>query len=206
VRAKLGPGRPSGRYRVRRAQRHGVGGGRSRGLVVVLAPRRAHGRPVLRGGGAHVGEGNIFSHGLLNRPAEPKPYPPHASSHYHQLRPIVGGATAGGDRETLEAVIGEAAARSHFPHPPLPASTPWLPAEEARAGGRRRRHGVHKPGERRGRTKAGPRARRCPPAPAAAQKGSRPPTTPRRWTWRTIRDPRTRRTPATGDALAVVHR
>jgi hypothetical protein len=100
-------------------------------------------------------KGNIFSHGLLNRPAEPKPYPPHASSHYHQLRPIVGGATAGGDRETLEAVIGEAAARSHFPHPPLPASTPWLPAEEARAGGRRRRHGVHKPGERRGRTKPG---------------------------------------------------
>jgi hypothetical protein len=67
VRAKLGPGRPSGRYRVRRAQRHGVGGGRSRGLVVVLAPRRAHGQPVLRGGGAHVGEGQH----LLARPAQP---------------------------------------------------------------------------------------------------------------------------------------
>jgi hypothetical protein len=72
-------------------------------------------------------KGNISSHGLLNRP-RPNKYPPAAPS---QLQAIGGGggAAAGGDRETLEAVVGEAAARSHFPQPSSLPATPWLPAD-----------------------------------------------------------------------------
>ncbi|CAL4940572.1 unnamed protein product [Urochloa decumbens] len=81
-------------------------------------------------------KGNISSHGLLNRPPPSKQYAPAAApSQSQQLHGIVGGGggtVAAGDRETLEAVVGEAAARSHFllsqhPQPPVqhPAA-PWL--------------------------------------------------------------------------------
>jgi hypothetical protein len=72
-------------------------------------------------------KGNISSHGLLNRPP-PNKYPPAAPS---QLQAIGGGGAtaASGDRETLEAVVGEAAARSHFPQPSSLPATPWLPAD-----------------------------------------------------------------------------
>ncbi|KAK8445469.1 hypothetical protein SEVIR_9G331800v4 [Setaria viridis] len=74
-------------------------------------------------------KGNISSHGLLNRPA-PSKYPPAAPSH---LQGIGGGAGAdgvAGDRETLEAVVGEAAARSHFlsQPPAVHHHAPWLGA------------------------------------------------------------------------------
>ncbi|KAL5230589.1 hypothetical protein ABZP36_029365 [Zizania latifolia] len=76
-------------------------------------------------------KGNISSHGLLNRPV-PK-YPP-ASSAPQQLQAIGGsgsggGSGGGGDRETLEAVVGEAAARSASSHLPQPVHVPaasWL--------------------------------------------------------------------------------
>ncbi|KAL5223986.1 hypothetical protein ABZP36_010625 [Zizania latifolia] len=59
-------------------------------------------------------KGNISSHGLLNRPV-PK-YPPASSSAPQHLHAIGGGGSGVGvgvgDRETLEAVVGEAAARS----------------------------------------------------------------------------------------------
>uniref|UniRef100_A0A0E0BDM0 BHLH domain-containing protein n=1 Tax=Oryza glumipatula TaxID=40148 RepID=A0A0E0BDM0_9ORYZ len=73
-------------------------------------------------------KGNISSHGLLlNRPAPPK-FPPH-----QQLQAAMGGGGGGGvvgDRETLEAVVGEAAARSssssHLAARARPVPAPWL--------------------------------------------------------------------------------
>ncbi|KAF0928689.1 hypothetical protein E2562_006113 [Oryza meyeriana var. granulata] len=70
-------------------------------------------------------KGNISSHGLLlNRPV-PK-YPPHQQ----QLQAIgaEGGGGRVGDRETLEAVVGEAVALSSSHHlaQPVPAAAPWL--------------------------------------------------------------------------------
>jgi len=67
-------------------------------------------------------KGNIFWQGLLNRPAPKYPAAP-APMH------AIGGV--GDHRETLEAVVGEAAARlssqstSHLGQP-LPAAAPWL--------------------------------------------------------------------------------
>jgi hypothetical protein len=77
-------------------------------------------------------KGNISSHGLLNRPAHNK-YPPAAAPSSAQLHAIAGGGGRGGgspsgDRETLEAVVGEAAARSHFLSQPAP---PWLIGADA---------------------------------------------------------------------------
>ncbi|KAG8092525.1 hypothetical protein GUJ93_ZPchr0012g21978 [Zizania palustris] len=78
-------------------------------------------------------KGNISSHGLLNRPV-PK-YPPASSSAPQHLHAIGGGGSGVGgvgvrDRETLEAVVGEAAARSlHLAHPVhVPAAPPCLGA------------------------------------------------------------------------------
>lgn len=71
-------------------------------------------------------KGNISSHGLLNRPNK---YPPAAAAS-QQLQPIGGSPPApGGDRETLEAVVSEAAARSHFPQQLQPWRGAPLPAD-----------------------------------------------------------------------------
>lgn len=78
-------------------------------------------------------KGNISSHGLLNRPPHNK-YPPAAAPSSAQLHAIAGGGggrgggSPSGDRETLEAVVGEAAARSHFLSQPAP---PWLIGADA---------------------------------------------------------------------------
>uniref|UniRef100_A0A0E0MAL5 BHLH domain-containing protein n=2 Tax=Oryza punctata TaxID=4537 RepID=A0A0E0MAL5_ORYPU len=75
-------------------------------------------------------KGNISSHGLLlNRPAPSKYHPPQ-----QQQQAAIGGGGGGGgvvgDRETLEAVVGEAAARSsssHLAARPMPVPVaPWL--------------------------------------------------------------------------------
>ena len=68
-------------------------------------------------------KGNISSHGLLNRPPPNKYHHQPAASH---LQDIGGGSGAAGDRETLEAVVGEAAARSHFLSPPAVRLAPWV--------------------------------------------------------------------------------
>ncbi|OEL30927.1 hypothetical protein BAE44_0008056 [Dichanthelium oligosanthes] len=67
-------------------------------------------------------KGSISSHGLLNRPA-PNKYPPAAAA--SQLEGIGGGGGGAGNRETLEAVVGEAAARPHFLSQPMHPA-PWL--------------------------------------------------------------------------------
>lgn len=69
-------------------------------------------------------KGNIFWQGLFNRSAPKYPAAPAPSSQMH----AIGG---GGDhRETLEAVVGEAAARlsshPHLPQPRVPTAAPWL--------------------------------------------------------------------------------
>jgi len=74
-------------------------------------------------------KGNISSHGLglLNRPVQHK-YPP-AAPPPSQLQAIGGGGGgSSGDRETLEAVVGEAAARSHFlsQAQPVQHPAPWV--------------------------------------------------------------------------------
>jgi hypothetical protein len=71
-------------------------------------------------------KGNISSHGLLNRPAPSKDAPAAPP----QLQGIGGGGGVAGDRETLEAVVGEAAAWSHFlSQPPVHHQAPsWLGA------------------------------------------------------------------------------
>ncbi|CAM0956227.1 unnamed protein product [Alopecurus aequalis] len=68
-------------------------------------------------------KGNIFWQGLLNRSAPKYPAAP-APSQIHAI------ANGGDHRETLEAVVGEAAARlssqSHLARPRVPAAAPWL--------------------------------------------------------------------------------
>lgn len=76
-------------------------------------------------------KGNISSHGLglLNRPAGQHKYPPAAGPPSSQLHAMGGGGSSAGDRETLEAVVGEAAARSHFllqPQPVQHPAAPWV--------------------------------------------------------------------------------
>ncbi|CAN6324592.1 unnamed protein product [Urochloa humidicola] len=82
-------------------------------------------------------KGSISSHGLLNRPPPPsKQYAPAAPPSQLQAIGGGGGGAGAGDRETLEAVVGEAAARSHFlllsHHPQTPLQqhhpAPWLGA------------------------------------------------------------------------------
>lgn len=70
-------------------------------------------------------KGNISSHGLLNRPAVQHKYP--ASQQLQAIAAAGGGSSGDRDRETLEAVVGEAAARSHFLSQPVhhPA-VPWV--------------------------------------------------------------------------------
>lgn len=110
----------------------GGGGGVSNHPVTTAAGSAHHrGAAVTAAGGAFVvvpmadhyyevaeltwEKGNISSHGLLNRPPPNKYHHQPAASH---LQDIGGGSGAAGDRETLEAVVGEAAARSHFLSPP----------------------------------------------------------------------------------------
>ncbi|CAD6204470.1 unnamed protein product [Miscanthus lutarioriparius] len=75
-------------------------------------------------------KGNISSHGLglLNRPVQHK-YPPavRPSSQLQAIGVSAGGGSCG-DRETLEAVVGEAAARSHFLSQlqPVHHPAPWV--------------------------------------------------------------------------------
>jgi len=75
-------------------------------------------------------KGNISSHGLLNRsPPSKYHHPPAAPPPPPHLQGIGGDGGAGGaarDRETLEAVVGEAAARSHFLSPPAVRLAPWV--------------------------------------------------------------------------------
>ncbi|CAN6311931.1 unnamed protein product [Urochloa humidicola] len=81
-------------------------------------------------------KGNISSHGLLNRPPPSSKFAPAAPP--SQLQSIGGGGGGSrgvaGDHETLEAVVGEAAARSHFlsQQPAVQHPAPWLGV--ARAG------------------------------------------------------------------------
>jgi len=75
-------------------------------------------------------KGNISSHGLLNRsPPSKYHHPPAAPPPPPHLQGIGGDGGAGGaarDRETLEAVVGEAAARSHFLSRPAVHLAPWV--------------------------------------------------------------------------------
>ncbi|RLN42629.1 transcription factor UNE10 isoform X2 [Panicum miliaceum] len=80
-------------------------------------------------------KGNISSHGLLNRPPPNKYHQHPAAPTPSHMQGIGGGGGAAGDRETLEAVVGEAAARSHhfLSQPPVHLA-PWIGVGVAAGG------------------------------------------------------------------------